>query len=168
MPRGELYSIVQAIERTCPHQPLQVTSDSEVNVKLSQRGPNATADAANYDLRCRLWAAQRARLAPFVLKWSKGHATKQHLIDGKVTYEDLVGNYGADAMAGVAAEKCPVSMNDSTKVLWARALVMKIQKERWRCCSARARGRPQPSQLHCPSSRRWRPQRWEAPTSCRG
>ena len=117
MPRGELYSIVQALERTCPHQPLQVTSDSEVNVKLYHRGPGATKNAASHDLWCRVWSALRARLAPFVLKWSRGHATKQHLVEGTVTYEDVVGNYGADAMAGAAAERCQVSMSDSTNVL---------------------------------------------------
>ena len=38
-----------------------------------------------------------------------------------MTHEDLVGNAAADALAGVAADKAQVSLNDSTAVLGGKS-----------------------------------------------
>ena len=83
-----------------PEEELTIISDSELNVKLYLKAKGATKNAANYDLWSRLRKAKEHRTAALHIKWTKAHGTADHLNQGLVTHEDLVGNAAADALAG--------------------------------------------------------------------
>ncbi len=54
---------------------------------------------------------------------------RRHTLEqGLVSHEDLVGKAAADALAGVAADRAQVSLNDSTAVLWAKSITGKVQR----------------------------------------
>ncbi len=127
MPRAELYAIVVAVENVDPEEELTIISDSEINIKLYHKGKGATRNAANYDLWCRLWKAKENRKADLHIKWTKAHGKAEHLDQGLITHEDLVGNAAADALAGLAADRAQVSLNDSAAVLWCKSITGKVQ-----------------------------------------
>ena len=57
----------------------------------------------------------------------KAHATVEHIVSGRVTYLDLIGNAAADALADRAAKAAQVCAEDASAVLESVRLANRIQ-----------------------------------------
>ena len=122
-------------------------SDSELTVHVFRGVKVATANGDLWAELDRLVGAHRATGGTFTLEWVKGHSEAQHLLDGTISTMDMMGNYGADALASAAASKAKVWPGDALAYFWTLQIAGLVQKrlvaigrllcDDWAKCKAR-------------------------------
>lgn len=127
VPRAELAAILCVLRRVSGG-PVEIASDSKINVDRYADGIDACLSACNSDLWRQLWAeVGRIGRDSVVLRWIKGHATEKHIAEGDISVKDLCGNYCADVLAERAARCAEVFPQDAVNTFFYMSLARKIQ-----------------------------------------
>lgn len=130
VPRSELAACIMVISRVAAGDgPVEIVTDSLLTWEVHSKGPEAfTSSTANGDLWQVFWShSERLGHDRVKLRWVKAHATVEHLVSGRVSYVDLMGNAAADALADRAAKVAEVCSADASRVLGCVNLANRIQ-----------------------------------------
>ena len=126
--RGELYAILVIARLVMPNVPLEIASDSKVNIDLYLSGYHSCMSTTNADLWDELFTLIEAKDLDLHLRWVKGHCvTVEAAIRYGMSIRDIAGNCVADALAGRAADFYEAVPQDCLDVQWYYALARKIQ-----------------------------------------
>ena len=137
--RAELLAVVLTCLRD--PRPLDISTDSDCVCKgfaCWQSWVDRGWDGAHADLWNLLVAELRSRLSVVSVSWVKGHATQIDIDRGRSTYEDKLGNDGADkfAVAGASQHQVPSELVVVAKE--RKQLATKVQRMMVSILQARA------------------------------
>jgi hypothetical protein len=128
VPRSELHAILVVLQSVEIWLPVDIASDSLVNVALYRKGPRFTKNAANPDLWLQVWEAVRLRTAETTVRWIRSHTGPKEIAAGEISELDSKGNEWADRMADRAAELAKVPELYAAPTLVRQAQVLQIQQ----------------------------------------
>ena len=128
VPRAELYAIMEIIVNLRPLSIATITSDSLVNVDLYLRGKDAASSSANGDLWADIFQLIHSKSLEVSIRWSKGHASEENVLQYAISAKDAFGNTVADSLADRAAQLHQVFTEDAFATKWHLDLVTRIQK----------------------------------------
>ena len=128
VPRSELQAILVVLQNVEVWLPVDIASDSLVNVALFLKGPRFTRNAANPDLWQQVWEAVRLRTADTIVRWIRSHTGPKEISAGEISELDSKGNEWADRMADRAAELAKVPELYAAPALARQAQVQQIQQ----------------------------------------
>ena len=130
VPRAELRAVIALVEALAPGHS-QVWTDAKYVAAGFGAGRHLTQQVqirharSNQDLWCRLGNAMTTRGVQLTVSWMKSHATDQHILSYNLSEQQVVGNYVADALAGVGASENPRPVVDVDTLDQATWLVQK-------------------------------------------
>ena len=133
--RGELYAILVIARLVSPSIPLEIASDSKVNIDLYLAGYQACMATTNADMWEELFQLIEAKDLDFHIRWVKGHCvTVEAANNHGMSIRDIAGNCTADALAGRAAAFYESVPQDCLDVQWYCALMFPLGRPAlWSC-----------------------------------